>query len=139
MLTAISSYLLKGDQKGSLHMEVVVVVVVVAALIGFIVPTYYQYIDKAKLTLARSTLESMKVDLRSYQQEHRRYPTEIDFDTGKDELGILVFRGTLVDQIGTDFSSIDSYVGTTDTYTLTAIATDKKLTVMTLAPSSVSY
>ena len=66
MVTTILSKLVKGNQKGSSAlMELIIVMIFVAALIAFVVPTYYQYINKAKLTLAHSTLESINDDLIS--------------------------------------------------------------------------
>ncbi len=125
--------------KGSAFLELLVVFVIAAALFTIIVPTYFDYLNKAKLTLAHNTINSVGKALTSYKHNHHIFPARINFTTGKDDFGTTVLQQSLLDQTKTDFSSIESYVATKTTYTLTVRATDKNLTVIILTPSKVTF
>jgi Tfp pilus assembly protein PilE len=124
--------------KSSTSIEIVGAFAVLVILIIVVVPTYFQYLDKAKLTLAHNTVNSVSKALVSYKKTHQHFPDKIDFTTGKDNLGTIVFPPNLLDQINSDFSSISSYVASEETYILIVKATDKKQTLITLKPTKLT-
>lgn len=125
--------------RGFTLIELLVVVVILGILIAIAIPAYLSYIDTAKITLANGTLDSIRKTLESFHIDYQEYPADIDFTTGKDDLGRTVFQSSLIVQINKDLSSIDSYVTGTDTYTLTARANDDEQTLMTLTPQDIIY
>lgn len=138
MIKASNFSLLHHKHKGSAYLELVLVFVFLAAIFGIMIPTYFNYVDKAKLTLASNTVHTIGTALKIYHRQHRTYPENIDFTTGKDPRGLAVFTNSLLDQIASDFSSIESYVGTSSTFTLTVTASDKHQTPIVLTPSGLS-
>ncbi len=134
MITTRLTPLLRRKQKGSAYLELVVVFVFLAAIFAVMLPTYFNYVDKAKLTLARNTASTMGKALELYHHKHKRYPVRIDFATGQDSRGTAVFTASLLEQIGSDFASIVSYSGSPTTYILTVTANDKKQTTIRLTP-----
>ncbi|PLX78074.1 MAG: hypothetical protein C0615_04175 [Desulfuromonas sp.] len=120
-------------------MELLVAFFILVALLVIIVPTYFNYLDKAKLTLARNTVDSIGKALDSYKHQRASYPATIDFTTGKTDSGMTVFTSSLLEQIDAELSSIESYTGSATDYTLTVRATDEDRTVITLTPKAVIY
>ncbi|PLY07113.1 MAG: hypothetical protein C0624_03760 [Desulfuromonas sp.] len=123
--------------RGSAYLELLMVFIILAALFAIIVPTYFDYVDKAKLTLAHNTIDTVGKALKLYHHKHQTYPANIDFTSGKDTTGGAVFTESLLEQIHTDFSSIDSYSSSVSDYTLTATATDKQQTTILLTPKGI--
>lgn len=124
-------------QKGY-SFELVVACVIVIALATFLVPTYFKYINIAKVTLAKNTAYSLKDAIESYRNLHKEYPASINFSTGKDSTGNFVFHEELLSQISDDFFSIDSYIGTADSYTLIIKVSDKNHTVIKHTSSKIA-
>ena len=120
-------------------LELLIVIVIIGVLSAIAIPAYNSYINRAKITLAQSTLDSIRKTLESYQIDYQDYPDSIDFVTGKDGFGRTVFPPLFLNQINGDLSSIDSYTKVGDTYTLVARATDNEQTVMTLTPIDITY
>lgn len=118
--------------------ELVVALIIVIALITFLVPTYYKYIDVAKVTIAKNTVVSIQEALESYKLLHKEYPTSINLLTGRDAFGNVVFQDELVSLFGDSFFSIESYKGSSDSYTLIIKVSDKEQTIIKLIPSRIS-
>jgi len=123
--------------RGSAYLELLLVFIFLTAIFAIIVPTYFDYIDKAKLTLAHNTIDTVGKALKLYQHKHQTYPLKIDFTSGKDTAGSAVFTESLLEQIHADFSSIDSYVGSESNYTLIVTATDEQHTTILLTPKGI--
>ena len=134
----ITTFFLKKS-RGSVTTDLLVAFFILAALLVIIVPTYFSYLDRAKLTLARNTIDSIGKALATYKQQHPSYPVAIDFKTGKAASGSTVFTNSLLEQIEAELSSIESYTGSATDYTLTVRATDDDRTVITLTPKAVIY
>lgn len=120
--------------RGFAYMELLVVFVFLTAIFAVMIPTYFDYVDKAKLTLARNTVNTIGKALDLYRHKHRTYPARIDFTTGRDTTGLAVFTKSLLEKIESDITSIDSYVGSDSNYTLTVTAADKNQTAISLTP-----
>lgn len=119
--------------------ELLTVVAIIGVLAAIAIPTYNRYIDTAKMALAHGVTDSFRKELEMYQTDYQRYPANIDFVTGKDDLGVTIFQGTFLEQLKGDLSSIDSYVSDTKTYTLTVRARNKEQTVITVTPENSTY
>ena len=131
----------KGS-RGFTLVELVMVVAIIVALAAISIPAYNNYVDKARVTVAISTLDTVRKHLEFFHLDNQQYPTKpIDFSTGTDGAATpqTVFSTMLLDQINDDLTPISYNTATNkSTYTLIAEAKDRNQTVLTLTPSEVS-
>lgn len=118
-------------------LEILVAIAIVAILSAISFPVYNSYIDKAKITLGISTLETIRKTFENYHSDYSSYPLSIDLATGEDGQGHVVLQRALLDEFKQHLSSMDSYFATTSDYTLTARAIDSKHTTLVLTPGQV--
>jgi prepilin-type N-terminal cleavage/methylation domain-containing protein len=126
--------------KGFTLLELLVVVAIIGALAAIAIPVYSNYVDKAQVAVAFSTLDAIRKDFEFYHIDYHEYPpAPLDFTTGVDGAGQTAFSSLLLDQINNDLTLV-SYVTALNnsTYTLVANAKDKKQTVLTLTPAEIS-
>lgn len=117
--------------------EILVVMALIAALTAIAYPAYRSYIDKAKVTVGISTLETVRKTIEDYHGDNGAYPAGIDMATGKDPLGKTVLPTVLLAEFRSNLFSLESYVVTADNYTLTARAIDANHTLLVLTPGQV--
>ena len=117
--------------------EILIVLAVLATLTAIAYPFYNTYIDKAKITVGISTLETVRKTLEEFHIGNESYPATIDMATGKDGLGKTVLPPALLAEFKSNLFSLDSYVVTADDYTLTARAFDRNHTLLVLTPGQV--
>lgn len=114
-------------------MELIVVSGVISILAAIAIPQYKNYINSAKITVAKSSLDLIKKALEVNAGDRQRgYPTTIDFSTCVDGDGAVIFERLLCDQIKRDFFAIDSYLASDGMYTLKVRAKDTNHTPLTL-------
>lgn len=133
-------YASKGS-KGFTLLELLVVVVIIGVLAAIAIPMYGNYVDKAQMAVAISTLDTIRKDFESFHIDNQEYPTkDIDWDTGMDGATPAreVFKTTFLDQINDDLTIILYNTIGTSSYELTAKAKDKKQTLLTLTPTEIS-
>jgi prepilin-type N-terminal cleavage/methylation domain-containing protein len=123
--------------RGFTLVEILVALVIIAILSAVSFPLYNRYIDKAKVTLAISTLEAVRRVMEIYHVDHGTYPASIDFATGKDDQGRTVLEGAQVDEIKRNILTVVSYTGGASTYTVNARAKDSSHTTLVLTPGQV--
>lgn len=111
--------------------ELIVILMVICILIAIASFIYGNYISKARLTVAISTLSYAQKSLTSYNLDNNKYPDSIDFTSCVDEQGRTVFPSNLCDQMKDDLSA-KNYVNSAPTYILTARANDKNQTLLTM-------
>jgi Tfp pilus assembly protein PilE len=116
---------------------VLVALAIVAILSAIAFPVYRHYIDKAKITLAISTLETVRKIMEFYHIDNGSYPVTVNFATGTDDQGKSVIEGPLLDEMKRNIYSVDSYVGSASAYTLNARAQDGLHTALVLTPEHV--
>lgn len=121
--------------------ELLIVVAIICALAAIAIPQYQGFANRAKITVATSTLHNVKLILADYVSNKNSYPATIDFTTGLDDQGQIIFQQLLRDQINKDlFPPSLSYVrhAPGDSYTLTAQANDQNHTVLILTQNSLT-
>ncbi len=128
----------KGS-KGFTLIELLVIVAIIGVLAAIAIPTYSNYINKAKVTVAYGTLDAIRKNFENYHIDYQEYPPEpINFFTGTDGNGRTVFSSLLLDQINSDIILV-SYNSAINggTYTLVANARDDDQTEITLTPTEI--
>jgi prepilin-type N-terminal cleavage/methylation domain-containing protein len=126
-----------AKSSGFTLIEILIVIGILVTLAAIAYPFYTGYIDKAKVTLGISTLETVRKTIEDYNVENGNYPPDIDPLTGRDSLGHIVLPAALLDEFKTNLFSMVSYVATINTYTLTATAINSKHTLLVLTPGQV--
>lgn len=118
--------------------ELLVVVAIIGALAAIAIPVYTNYVDKAKVTVAIGTLDTVRKSLEFFHIDYQRYPTGIVFASGLENPGgARVFPAMLVDQINKDIIVTDAgyiYNAATLSYVLTAKARNREQTNLTMTP-----
>lgn len=130
-----------NGSKGFTLLELLVVVAIIGTLAAIAIPAYNGYIGKAKLTVAISTLDTIRKNFESFHIDYQEYPTkDIDWDTGMDGAtpSREVFKTMLLDQIDDDLTIVLYNTIGTSSYELTARAKDKNQTLLTLTPAEIS-
>jgi prepilin-type N-terminal cleavage/methylation domain-containing protein len=129
--------LLKG-RSGFTLLELMFVVIILTVIVSIALPVYFNYLDKARITVAIATLDSMQKDLETYHLEYNTYPASISFSTCTDDQSRRVFSSDLCEQSKKDLFSIDSYGLSSPSYIITAKATDTKHTLLSLTASTIT-
>lgn len=117
--------------------ELLIVIAIVAIISAISYPVYHSYIDKAKVTLGISSLETTRKALEEYHDTYGGYPQTIDFATGLDGSGKTVLNAILLDEIHRHLFAVDSYIEAAPGYTLQARAVDSNHTILVLTPKQV--
>ena len=112
------------------------------AILGFIagiaIPTYFGYVDRARVTVSISVLDSLRKDMEVYHDQYQAYPASIDFTNFTDQNGNSVLFSLNEITLHSKMFSWDSYIASAETYTITAKAMDTNHTVLTLTPQGVT-
>lgn len=135
-------YLIRIMQRRSgftlIELVVAMIVLLILALIAFNI--YTQYVTKAKITVAESTLAHVRDNLNLYNIDNGKYPDSINFTDCVDENKRVVFSRAFCNQLSEDLYSIDNYSYNSDDkkYSLTARAKDSKHTLITVTPDKIT-
>ena len=121
-----------------IELVIAMIILLILALIAFNV--YTQYISKAKITVAESTLTHVRDNLNLFSLDNGKYPESINFTDCVDENSRAVFSQAFCDQLKEDLYSIEkySYIPEDNKYSLTARAKDSKHTLITVTPDKIT-
>ncbi len=117
-------------------LEPLVILIAMAAITVLGGTFFYQYLDKARLTLSVDALNKAQETLKIYKANHRTFPASLNFNNCYDQDQTAVFN---CDEIKADINSFVSYVGTAETFVLKAKAKDSKGTFITVTESKISF
>ncbi len=107
-----------GNDKGFTMIEMMVVLIIIAVLIAGGIRFYLGYVDRAKVTKAKSEIMTMQAELDSYYAEKGSYPAAND--TELFEAGLATDR---ISSIATDNNVPYLYRGGGSKYEIRTTAT----------------
>jgi len=131
------------NAKGFTLVELLTVVAIIGVLAAIAIPAYNNYVDKAQVTVAVSTLDAMRKNFEFFHIDNQEYPTEpINFTNGKDGATREVFSTMLLDQIDGDLTDVVYNTTSSGTaligYKVTANVRNRAQTAMILTPNGIS-
>jgi prepilin-type N-terminal cleavage/methylation domain-containing protein len=131
----------RHETKGFTLLELLIVLAIIAVLATISLPIYNSYLNKAKITVAVSTLEMLRKTLEVFHIDYAEYPIPpVGFTTnGLDGNGRRALLPEQVNQLSEDLFSIDSYVLAGNVYTIIARAKDSNHTVITLTQQGITH
>jgi prepilin-type N-terminal cleavage/methylation domain-containing protein len=124
--------------RGFSLVELLVVIAILGLIAGFVIPTFFGYVDRAKVTVSISVLDSLRKDMEVYRNQYQAYPARIDFTNFTDQDGNNILFSLNEAAVRSKIFSWDSYVVSALTYTIMAKATDANHTVLTLSPQGIT-
>jgi prepilin-type N-terminal cleavage/methylation domain-containing protein len=124
--------------RGFTLIELLVVVGIVAIFTMIATAQFLDYLDRARITVAIASLDSIRPNMETYRDDHQgSYPANINFADFTDQNGVRIIMSTDPSAVTSKLYSWDSYVVSSNTYTITARALDKKHTVLNLTPQGI--
>jgi len=124
-------------RRGYSLLELLSVIAIIGLIAGFVIPTYFGYVDRARVTVSIAVADALRKDIEVYHDQYQAYPASIDFSSFTDQNGNSVLFSITDVSLHSKMFSWDSYIASAVTYTITAKAMDTKHTVLTLTPQGV--
>lgn len=129
---------ISGRSSGFTLIEILVALVVIGLLSAISIPMYNDYLDRARLTVSINTMETVRKAIDDYYMVNGTYPPDLNMTTGEDGLGRVVLDSSQIADFNKTLYSMESYISASPaTYTLTALAADRKHTRLVLTPGQV--
>jgi len=135
-MVALSGCMKRG--RGYSLLELLSVIAILGLIAGFVIPTYFGYVDRARVTVSVAVTDALRKDLEIYHDQYQAYPASINFISFTDQNGNSVLFSINDVTLHSKMFSWDSYVASAVTYTITAKAMDTKHTVLTLTPQGIT-
>jgi len=135
-MVTVSGCMKRG--RGFSLIELLSVIAILGLIAGFVIPTFFGYVDRAKVTVSMAVLDSLRKDMEVYHGQYQAYPARIDFTNFTDQSGNNVLFSLNETTLHSKMFSWDTYIASAGSYTITAKATDAKHTVLTLTPQGIN-
>lgn len=116
--------------------EMLVILLVLVAITIMGATGFYQYLDKARLTLSVAAMNKAQDALKNYKALHRSFPASIEFTSCSDQDHFIILS---CDEVKADINSFVSYAGSAETFVLKAKAKDSHGTFITVTESAITY
>jgi prepilin-type N-terminal cleavage/methylation domain-containing protein len=130
---------LKRKSPGFTLIEVLVAMILLVILAAIAFSVYTNYLNKARIAIAESSLDNVRDNLELYSIDNGKYPDSIDFSTCADENGRAVLSPSVCTQLAKDTTPESySYTPADGNYMLKARAKDTNKTLMTLTRSRIT-
>jgi len=126
------------NNRGFTLIELMIVVAIVGILAAVAIPTYYHYINKARVISAVSDLKSVQKDMNAYLIDNGSYP-DINFDGFVDGGGNPILKIVSWNSIKKNFSGWVSYSKNIDSFTIEVKANDSDHTLIKLTDNSIDH
>lgn len=128
------------NRNGFTLIELLVVVAVLAILAAIALPSYMNYVDRARLISSVAAMDIIKHDLELYNNDNGQYPGTVNFPAFTDGSGNLVLLSSSVPIVNGKINAWVSYNPQPgNSYELKAEAKDRNNTEITLTPNSITY
>lgn len=126
--------------QGFTLVELLVVVGVIGILATIAISLYTKSLDRARLTVAIDSMNSLRKVINIYTNDHPTYPQTLDLTNFTDQNGEAIIEAAMLSSLRKNIKSFDSYVyDPAGSFTLTVTASDSLNTVITVKPDKVSY
>jgi prepilin-type N-terminal cleavage/methylation domain-containing protein len=127
-----------GKKEGGFTLiELIMVAIIIGVLAAIAFPTYFHYLNSARVSVSVSLVKAMGTEMEAYLIENGKYPDTIDFSDFTDQNGNSVLVALDLDVVQSKVFSWDSYLVTGNTYSIQAKAIDTDHTVLTLTNKGV--
>jgi prepilin-type N-terminal cleavage/methylation domain-containing protein len=123
--------------RGFSLLELLITVAIIGFIAGIAIPTYFGYVDRARVTVSIAVADALRKDIEVYHDQYQAYPANIDFTNFTDQNGNNVLFSINEVLLHSKMFSWDSYIASALTYTIAAKAMDTKHTVLTLTPQGI--
>lgn len=131
------SFSTSGNTSGFTLIELLVAMMLMGILIAIAYSVYSNYLNKARIAIAESTLDHARDNLELYNIDNGKYPESVNFINCVDENGHAVFTTAFCDQMAKDLIP-ESYALDNGIYTLKARARDTNKTLITLTRNKIT-
>ena len=124
------------NTSGFTLIELLVAMLLFGILVAIAYSIYSNYLNKAKIAIAESTLDHTRDNLELYSVDNGKYPQSINFTNCTDENGGAVFTKDFCKQLAEDLIP-ESYVLENENYIFKARAKDNNKTLITLTRNNI--
>ena len=124
------------NTSGFTLIELLVAMILFGILVAIAYTIYSNYLNKARIAIAESTLDHARDNLELYSVDNGKYPESINFSNCTDENGGAVFTKNFCNQLAEDLIP-ESYVLDNGNYILKARDKDHNKTLITLTMNNI--
>jgi prepilin-type N-terminal cleavage/methylation domain-containing protein len=129
-----------NTHRGFTLIELIIVLAIIGVISAIAIPAYFNYLDRARITVSLSLLDALRKDLEVYQDAYHQYPESINFTDFTDQNGNSVLFSLKLNTMQAKMYSwvLYSQLSSGGTYTLKAKAIDSNHTILTLTPQGIT-
>jgi prepilin-type N-terminal cleavage/methylation domain-containing protein len=118
--------------------ELIMVAIIIGVLAGIAIPTYFYYLNSARLSVSIALLKTMGTEIEAYNLQNGKYPDSIDYTDFTDQNGNSILIALDLNAVQTKVFSWDPpYLASAASYTIQAKAIDNDHTILVLTPAGV--